>query len=252
MSEADKERPLPKWAKLAWLVVVSFLILMGTTNWWLQYYRNAFLKDDIRYRLTIKVDDNGRTVEGSGIISAIYERYYSFGIPTPPGGIRIAPFYNGEAVPVDLGEKGVIFAVLGEDIKYVIPIAFEITEGFIDVERLPDLRAARGSREVPKNYRPKLATFDDLAVPGSAKAVDPDDLSRTFGPGVTLKSMTVTIVDKKTPVSKGKVDQFLPWLKTWKGLLDGDRIHRTDVINSTANSLGVGSFRTFSYKEVIQ
>lgn len=239
-----QERPLSWIGRIVWLVIVGAILAIASTNSWMPYFRRAFLTDDIRYRLTITVDDNGRTIEGSGVISAIYSRPYPFGIGSPISNIKIAPNYRGEAVPVDLGEKGVIFSVLGEDIKYVIPASFGVNEGFISVDDLPKVRALRGTREVAGYLRPKLMTFGDRMRPETAEPIDPDNLAKTFGEGVTLKSVTVTIVGKETPVTQGRIDGWLPWLPYWgeRGL-DGNRFESARSHNPDAAKFGPGSFQ---------
>ena len=61
----------------------------------------------------------------------------------------------------------------------------------------------------PKHY-PLLVTFGDINDPASVKKVDPNDLAATFGPGYTLKSITLEITDE--PVTTGKVEDVLGWV----------------------------------------
>lgn len=59
-----------------------------------------------RYRLTVEVVDNGRVYSGSSVIQIKRERTTN-GV----GGI-----VTGEAVAVDIGDKGTLFALLDSDV----------------------------------------------------------------------------------------------------------------------------------------
>jgi hypothetical protein len=61
-----------------------------------------------------------------------------------------------------------------------------------------------------------LVTFEDLTDPSSVLAVNPDDLSATFGDGISLKRITVELTDD--PVTHGIV-QRLKWLPDVHGAL---------------------------------
>ena len=65
----------------------------------------------------------------------------------------------------------------------------------------------------------------------------------TFGPGVRLKRIEFEITDE--PVTFGRVESHLPWLKSvWPNTLDGRRIRDGDAANQLANSLSASSFST--------
>ena len=49
--------------------------------------------------------------------------------------------------------------------------------------------------------------------PASVKRVDPDDLAASFGPGVSLRKITLTITDE--PATDGKVRELLGWLSDY-------------------------------------
>ncbi|WP_447971531.1 hypothetical protein [Nitrospira sp. M1] len=77
----------------------------------------------------------------------------------------------------------------------------------------PELFAALSSlrlkREVLPEYYPLLVTFTDIHDPTTVKKVESDDLTAMFGPGVTLKRITLEITDE--PVTEGEIEQVLGW-----------------------------------------
>ena len=68
---------------------------------------------------------------------------------------------------------------------------------------------ASADPEVSWPGTPYLVRFRDLADPKSVEQVDPDDLAKSFGSGVRLKSLTVQVTD--APVTTG-VEKRLGWL----------------------------------------
>ena len=83
---------------------------------------------------------------------------------------------------------------------------------------------------------PLLVTFTDIKDPTTVKKVDPDNLAATFGPGVSLKSITLEITDET--VTEGKVEKIFVW---WPSLqnkqLDGSRYSTSGAEYQFANSL---------------
>ena len=65
-----------------------------------------------------------------------------------------------------------------------------------------------------------LVTFGDLHDPKSVVTVDPADLAKSFGEGITLKRITVQITDE--PVSKS-IEKRLRLLKDQRGQLEPPR-----------------------------
>ncbi|MBT2131949.1 hypothetical protein [Aliiroseovarius lamellibrachiae] len=63
---------------------------------------------------------------------------------------------------------------------------------------------------VPRKLWPAMVTFGDVNDPSSVQAVNPNDLSATFGPGYAITGVTVQSTDE--PVTEGVVEQVLGWL----------------------------------------
>ena len=55
-----------------------------------------------------------------------------------------------------------------------------------------------------------LVTFTDIADPATVREVSPDNLAASFGPGVSLRRITLGIT--KDRVTEGRVDKLLEWL----------------------------------------
>ena len=72
-------------------------------------------------------------------------------------------------------------------------------------------RSPPGTEIFPKRYRwPAFVTFDDLSNPKSIRIVDPDNLAASFGPGVSLRSLTLSAA--QLPGDPAPLRQLLPWL----------------------------------------
>ena len=79
-------------------------------------------------------------------------------------------------------------------------------------------RAAAQDAEVkldlPQWLYPMLVTFTDIDDPSSVQRVDPANLAASFGPGVTLKRITVEVT--KDPVTTGIEKRLGPgFWKNW-------------------------------------
>lgn len=161
--------------------------------------------------------------------------------------------YRGEATAVEVTDGKYLFALIGEGTRYIALLTFEgeggrpagITErGFAAVA------GVRGIREVPRERYPLLVTFENISDPATIKRVDPDDLAASFGPGVSLKRITLTITDE--PVTAGEVEKVLGWLERI-GRERGTFIPnpprlRKDASDPDLQYLSSGSFDTELYK----
>jgi hypothetical protein len=147
--------------------------------------------------------------------------------------------YRGEAAAVDLGDGRYLFALLSEETRYLALRIFSKDLGenaMIDEKGFAAMAALRGKREVPREYYPLLVTFDDIADPATVKRVDPDDLAASFGPGVALKRITLTITDE--PVTEGEVEKVLGWLDG----LNGSYLHGESTSRGSPLGLHTGNF----------
>jgi hypothetical protein len=182
--------------------------------------------ETLRYRITVEVD----TPQGRRSGHAVWE----YTVTDIKVGFRpLETDYRGEAVAVDLPGGRTLFALLtsGDGLpeypEWVILQHYRATPEYkADWERafltvFPDWRNNRESwivppvlppiaqSDPPRSGYPMLVTFTDIADPTSVKLVDPADLAASFGPGVSLRAISVQVTDEK--VTEG-VEKRLVWL----------------------------------------
>lgn len=73
-------------------------------------------------------------------------------------------------------------------------------------ERFAIVAKSRFKKDIPRSHYPLLVAFTDIKDPSSVREIDPDNLATTFGLGVSLKRITLEIIDE--PVTEGKIEQF--------------------------------------------
>ncbi|GAB5512216.1 MAG: hypothetical protein Rhims3KO_36170 [Hyphomicrobiales bacterium] len=178
-----------------------------------------------RYRMTVNVE----TPEGLKSGSGVREVEVTF---KPRPGYSPNPYHashrmRGEAVPVDLGERGVLFALITFDSYPEVTSTFEGPPAFTleGAEFYSALKNAKATLD-PLRYPsyPGLVTFVDPDDPKSVQsvmtfkrtgrlkdgtfAVAEDRTEELFGEGVRIESITVEMTDD--PVDWGRVDAFFP------------------------------------------
>lgn len=182
-----------------------------------------------RYRMTVTVETPEGLKTGSAVreVSAFREPKL---MPEQTSGH--AALSKGEAVVVDLGKRGVLFALMrggrsDEDYGYrVVFDAFpypskngggQLTSGGIDY--YSHLKA--GPVELPQDDYPIFARFKDLNDFKTIEAVPATDFASAFGAGVHLKSVTIEMTtDPITAAIVQHLPKFGPdyfnWFKTLK------------------------------------
>jgi hypothetical protein len=178
------------------------------------------------YKLTLVVDDNGKQSTGSSVVEVNREdtsKYFGNSL----GGF--GGKFKGEAVAVDLGEKGVLFALLKGDgsVDYPLfifmkafPSYFAESNNSASVSVIDDMRKLNNARprpkaELPVDKIPMLVRFRDIADPKTVELVDPNDLEKTFGKGVKLVSATLEMTDDWW-VTTGIMKKYLSWFDKWQ------------------------------------
>ena len=172
-----------------------------------------------RYRLTVEVPTPEGTRSGSSVIEVRTRRYGKEALPQMRGDRKEV---EGEAVAVDLGKRGTLFALLRTRYSEVWPAEALYSvlpaDSFGDAERLNAVLALKGRHELPKVLRdgtrvvenhPVLVRFGDTNRPESAMVLAETDLAKTFGAGVFLSRITVERTD--APVTR-TIRTRLPWL----------------------------------------
>jgi|CXWL01.1.fsa_nt_gi hypothetical protein len=152
----------------------------------------------------------------------------------------------GEAVVVDLGRNGVLFALLRSrqhSVDYGYNIIFNEFphDGGTTSGGIRYYRSLKAKKELAFDKLPLLVRFRDINAPKTVEEVDPNNLEATFGKGVKLVSATLEMTDEE--VTTG-VDKQLVWLKEYYNKkLDGARLTSIEAANRLANNLNSRSFK---------
>lgn len=229
-------------------IVIGALALAGCSQ-----------KTQVNYLVTVEVDDNGVSRTGAGVWSVEMQ---DGGFPN-----QFTSQFVGETIPVDLGKKGTLFVLIagrnengqvlgggglgiygrhlfgdiarrnrGEPEKHLDPLAETK-----DLATMIGKSAALDCANPPTRYTycPFMVRFADERNPESVEAVDPNDLAATFGKGVRLNPIKVTIT--KAPVTVG-IDKRLHWLgKFPEPRLD--RAYNGPTARTLSQQLSHGDFR---------
>ena len=205
-----------------------------------------------RYRLKVEVETPEGSKSGSSVIEVAT---HASRTAMDPSAQAVQFKLRGEAAVVDLGKRGLLFALLrsGNDIDWASRVMLNVApktpqEPFLD--QFDNMKGIKGEVTLPRRWPPgpldassaypMLVTFGDLADSKSVKQVDPDYLAATFGKGVKLKRITVEMTD--APVTVG-IEKRLMWLPNYYDkMLDGQTINTIDARNRFANDLSQGDF----------
>jgi hypothetical protein len=168
-------------------------------------------------KLTVTVDTPAGAKSGAAVIEVKAE-YYKKGT------------YIGNAARVDIsGEAGVIEVLPGKFLFILLEGFDQSTAARTFIPRSPpeekqEVGEARGfaimetfettirTTDLSPRLYPVFVTFRDIADPASLVIVNPQNLARDFGPGVTLRSVKLTVSPQEA--IPDKVHALLPWLET--------------------------------------
>ena len=172
-----------------------------------------------RYKITVNVETPEGIKTGSAVREVTNRDNTISGEKIPEAGARISRI-KGEAVVVDLGESGVVFALIEHGSYGELYSAFGIqnasntTEGF-------DRLTIGAKAPLPEENWPMFVTFADMDDPKSVALVrgwkfNPETqkqdpvrrFSEQFGDGVNVEDVTIEIVDES--VTRGAVNEWLP------------------------------------------
>jgi hypothetical protein len=207
---------------------------------------------DINGRLILEVETPEGTKVGSSVVA--YRFHLNSTFERMSGSTWYERMLRGEATVVDLGARGLLFALLRNDldrpdsIKGPSPLWFRDAykaRGYDDGERILEMMDAikrdKPRMELPPSRAPFLVRFRDIDDPATVEKVDPEHLDVSFGAGVRLKRATIEITSD--PVTTG-IEKRLGWLgQYYDKLFDGQRYQTIDATNRLANSLGAGDFK---------
>jgi hypothetical protein len=216
--------------------------------------------EELRYRLTVEVETPEGLKTGSSVIEVR-------GVKNPdwvtPEGRGTRSSFRGEAVAVDLPGGKTLFALLkteggasdAADFPY-LAFADRLQDSKDWIESMRRLRGWTGEvRAMPAmespivggnvSALPLLVTFGDIRNPITVTRVDPGALEKTFGAGVRLKRITVTVTDDAMTIGIEK--RFSWWRQYRNRFFDGTSTVSQDLTSNRLDAaLASGSFSTES------
>ncbi|MEZ5691980.1 MAG: hypothetical protein R3D71_10015 [Rickettsiales bacterium] len=199
------------------LIIISIVILClyGT-------YHAVLPSSTVRYKLTLNIDDNGKLVTGYSVVE-VYRQDTTRVFGSSLGGY--GAHIKGEAVAVDLGDKGVLFALLkGDSVRnpdsysnseppYIIVHAFKSyfeNNGSI-IDNMNKLKQDKPKTRLSNKLIPMLVRFRDINDSTTVERVNPNNLEKAFGKGVRLVSAKLEITNESVT---RKIENVLP---VWNG-----------------------------------
>jgi hypothetical protein len=213
-----------------------------------------------RERLTLYVETPEGEATGSSVIE--HETGFQDGWLGGMANHSLVGGTRGEATVVDLGKRGLLFALLSPDKTrkgsggpggYEYAAFSDLNEqARSDANGNEDKRIAyfidslnrlKPSGDISPRSLGLLVRFRDPNDPRTVERIDPENLAASFGAGVWLKRATIEIVDE--PLTTG-IEKRLPWLDglaSTHASLDGDTSMARYVDAPLANELGAGYFR---------
>jgi len=149
---------------------------------------------------------------------------------------------KGEAVAVDLPDGQTLFALLSSPGQHSTSDYHDqlfndaLLAGAVSMPPMPrrydssewaEMRSVaarlKPSLTLPLALYPRLVWFRDIRDPESVEAIEADMLSATFGPGNTIKRITLTVTDQVVTTGINKRLGWLQKLQHQEGMLNGDR-----------------------------
>jgi hypothetical protein len=163
-------------------------------------------KFEFNQKLTLKVS----TPEGEKTASSVTNVVTYLG-PILLSGSKAENRIRGEATVLEVSAGKYLFALIGEETKTLALRAWSDSVPAQDTEgKMSVIVDKRESIVLPPKLYPMLVTFVDLKDPTSVVEVKPTELSKHFGPGVSLASIALEITDQA--VTEGAVEKVLTWL----------------------------------------
>ena len=159
-----------------------------------------------RYKITVEI----KTPEGIKSGYAVREVTARLQYPLNPDVGKVVYHVAGEAVVVDLGERGILFSLIGakDEVQKAFPKNTKKIPEKLDYYN--HLKVG-STAELPSKKR-QFITFTDIDDPISIRTVEQSDFENVFGEGVSFNKITIEIVSQ--PVSFGTVREALKWFDT--------------------------------------
>lgn len=214
------------------LIAFGILLMGAVTALALSNYIDPFTW---RYKITVEVDTPEGIRSGSAVREVSVLRQ-----PQISPHVHTSVNVRGEAVVIDLGAKGKLFALIDWDSYYEVFKAFPLEGGGeTTVEGLKYYSSLEPGKKaiLPRAEWPRIVAFEDLNDPFTVKLVlgkklnietqQPiivNNFEEIFGQDVNLKNVIIETTDE--PITFG-VEGILPWLvKIRGGYLHGEATSR--------------------------
>jgi hypothetical protein len=180
-----------------------------------------------RYRLTVEVEVDGKVYIGSGVRQASLGRKATW-IPQSRGASRGS---RGEAIVVDLGEHGKLFALMkgvtsqGNADRIVLE-AFPASPNVVTIstENMGRYKETNLKAELGPNQYPLIVRFRDINDPSTVELVDLSTSAKLSPGEPRLRQITLETTRDAVTFGLGKI---LLWFDEWQkrgGTLSGQII----------------------------
>jgi hypothetical protein len=216
------------------LIVLGLLLISGTTLV-ASEITDLYVSGKWNYKITVNVQTPDGVTSGSTIRQLSHSSSPLY-INLPDAGR--APKGKGEAITVDLGEKGKLFGLVStrmyRELYETFPFrgAKKIGDGIRYYNGLPIGK----NGVLPRREYPRFVMFEDINDPMTVKVLDPDNFEKVLGRGYSLEGINIEITDKPLV---WKMAQTLPWLNR----LNGGYLHGGSTSRSAPLGLHAGNFR---------
>lgn len=239
MEPSPPQKPLPPkpfWRRKWFLnLALTILIFAGLKLVWDINFPSA----TVRYRVTVSIE----TPEGLKTGSAVREMRVATEPKIFPEQHSIHSFVYGEAVVIDLGVNGRLFAVMDINDYQIFYRTIPVPKYGSIISSLHFLRNLKSGpiTSVPLSARPEIIRFRDLKDPASLEMIyqvvavnvpnqsSPryqvnDNFEKIFGSGVRLKDVTLQVTTDK--VSHTDIDEIVDMFGGSSGGYSRDRFVR--------------------------
>ncbi len=228
-------------------IVILVLFFLFVTLVWGQIFPSGTW----RYKMTVAVETPEGIKQGSAVREVSVHRGISL-TPEMLPSVRV----RGEAVPVDLGKRGVLFALTGGD--YIADMFFDAfpppNAGALTRRGIKFYNRLKGKAVIKEINYPTFVFFSKLSQPLSIMRVSEpsridfyrknipalriETVKKVFGEGVKIKEISIEITDE--PVD-WKIEKLLPWLSRIKsGFIDGSEFSGPSPNNLSAVNFIIG------------
>ncbi len=207
---------------MRWLkgILAFFFVLIAGVAAIVVWIWLSFPTTSYRYRLTIVVELDGRVHSGSSVIEVRYRFFPEF-FSQLANGNQYERSVAGQAVLVELGERGVLIAALGDNGDHTTvaadalagrafqPNARQYLGGYkATFDGVRALSRSQGRIALAMDNLPPFIWFSDSANPATGRLIKPREFANVMGDKAGLQSAEIEItrdpviidIDKKLPL----------------------------------------------------